>query len=83
MSNKKQPFVVKPAADSATSAPPRYQPPPLPPTGGQGILKHHPKDAKLYPAPKLPENLIRLPQTGKPYPYYPERTTQVQVSINT
>ncbi|XP_008191807.2 coiled-coil domain-containing protein 85C isoform X2 [Tribolium castaneum] len=70
--------LLKPAADSATSAPPRYQPPPLPPTGAQGILKHHPKDAKLYPAPKLPEN-VRLPQPGKNYPYYPERTTQVQV----
>ncbi|KAH0817433.1 hypothetical protein GEV33_005358 [Tenebrio molitor] len=80
MSNKKQPFIVKPPADPATSAPPRYQPPPLPPPGGQGILKHHPKDAsKQYPPPKLPEN-VRLPQTGKPYPYYPERAvTQVQV----
>ena len=81
MSNKKQPFVYKPPADSANTAPPRYQPPPLPPTtGGQaGILKHHPKDAKQYPPPKLPEN-VRVPQPGKPYPYYPERTvTQVQV----
>ncbi|XP_063908662.1 coiled-coil domain-containing protein 85C [Zophobas morio] len=81
MSNKKQPFVYKPPADSANTAPPRYQPPPLPPTtGGQaGILKHHPKDAKQYPPPKLPEN-VRVPQPGKPYPYYPERTvTQVQI----
>lgn len=80
MSNKKQPFVVKPPPAEPATQPPRYQPPPLPPAGGQGILKHS-KDAhhNNKQHPKLPADAVKIPYpAAKPYPYYPS-TTQVQI----
>lgn len=67
--NKKQPqYIVKTTSDAGNSVPPRYQPPPLPPTT-PGILKQ-PKDVGKFP-PKLPDNVtVKIPYPGDPK-YFP------------
>lgn len=73
MSNKKQPYIAK-TSPQDVSAPPRYQPPPQPPSN-TGILKHPqpvPKDAKSYPtgAPVKPTEQIKNPYPPDPK-FYP------------
>ncbi|KAJ8984360.1 hypothetical protein NQ317_003507 [Molorchus minor] len=70
MSNKKTFVATKATQDQGGTVPPRYQPPPIP-TGGQGILKHPPKDAIKYPAPKIPDNVKVLYPPDQTAKYYP------------
>lgn len=67
-SKKQEQYILKTSSDVGSSVPPRYQPPPLPPssTNTGGILKH--KDAKHY-VPKIFHSQQQQQQLKYPYSY--------------
>lgn len=73
MSNNKKPYIIKTsvAPDAGISVPPRYQPPPHPPSN-PGILKHpSQKDIAKFP-PKVPDNVsVKIPYPVEAVKYYP------------